>query len=366
MNKQKNIENLLLKFSKGDLTPSEAKALALIVKQGDENEDLKEILTKLWLKSTDTNIVVQSDEILEKVKERIKDIETAPNFTEKKNGRLKLFMYMRYAAVILMTFGLTWFAKDILENNITDKSNNLASNEISVSYGSKSKIKLPDGSVVILNSGSTLKYPTKFDKETRNVYIEGEAYFDITKDRKHPFYVKTNSITIKVLGTKFNVKSYPEEKTVETTLVCGSVEIYANKDVIKNENRLAILKPNQQATFEIGKNKLSVANLNNNNNSVSIKSILINDKVDLDPVIAWKDNRLVFRDESFVNLTHKLERWYSVDIDIQDESLKTTMFSGVFVKESIEQSLNALKLATPFEYKIKQNHITISKTNNNK
>jgi len=235
----------------------------------------------------------------------------------------------------------------------------MANNEISVSYGSKSKVTLPDGSVVMLNSGSILRYPTRFDGNNRQVYVEGEAYFDVMKDKHHPFYVSTNSITIKVLGTKFNVKSYSDEKTVETTLVSGSVEIYSNRKEINDENRLAVLKPNQQATFEVEKSKLSVSDLGNKTDS--IKAIQINARVDVNPVIAWKDNRLVFRDENFADLTHKLERWYNVEIEIKDESLKTTLFSGVFEKESIEQSLTALRLATPFNYKIKQNHVTITR-----
>jgi transmembrane sensor len=358
MKKQKNIENLLSKFSKGDLSPSEANELVLLVKQGDENVELKEILSSYWLRSTNDVVDIQSDVMLEKLRSGIKAIEPEQDIPEEKSGTRKLFMYLRYAAIVALTFGLSWFARDFKDSRVeslVNGSKNIANNEISVLYGSKSKITLPDGSVVIINSGSTLKYPTQFDKNSRKVFITGEGYFEVTKDKKHPFYVQTNNVTIKVLGTKFNVKSYADEQTVEATLVTGSIELYNSKNEIKDENRLAVLKPNQQATFEIGKTKLL------NNIQDSITGLRINDQVDVTQFIAWKDNRLVFRDENFVNLTHKLERWYNVEIEIKDDSLKKTLFSGVFVKESIEQSLNALKIATPFHYTIRQNHIVVTK-----
>jgi len=362
MKKQENIKNLFRKLSTGSLTPLEAKELSMLVRQGDENPGLKEILTSYWQESANEVIDIPSVNMFEKLKASIDALEFIPEVQLTKNGSTKFFMYLKYAAVIVMTFGLTWLSKDLIVTKISgkmDQMENLANNEISVSYGSKSKVTLPDGSIVMLNSGSILRYPTRFDGNTRQVYVEGEAYFDVMKDKQHPFYVSTNSITIKVLGTKFNVKSYSDEKTVETTLVSGSVEIYSNRKEINDENRLAVLKPNQQATFEVEKSKLSVSDLGNKTDS--IKTIQINARVDVNPVIAWKDNRLVFRDENFADLTHKLERWYNVEIEIKDESLKTTLFSGVFEKESIEQSLTALKLATPFNYKIKQNHVTITR-----
>ena len=363
MKEQKDIKKLLSKFSKGDLTPSEANELALLVKQGDENVDLKEILTLYWLESSNNIIDIQSDAIFDKIKSRIKAKEPEQKHSKVESRNEKLFMLMRYAAIIVLTFGLSWFAKELINNKIANNQNkeeNIADNEISVSYGSKSRIQLPDGSVVILNSGSTLKYPGRFDKVSRNVFITGEAYFDVTKDKEHPFYVKTNGITIKVLGTKFNIKSYPEEKMVQATLVTGSIELYSNRNGIRKNNRLAILKPNQQAIIEIE----NIKSMNDSiNNLESIKSISINNQIDVEQFISWKDNRLVFRDEKFINLTHQLERWYNVEIEIKDDKMKETLLSGVFMKETIEQSLKALKLTMPFKYSIYQNHIVISKLN---
>jgi ferric-dicitrate binding protein FerR (iron transport regulator) len=279
----------------------------------------------------------------------------------------KLIPFIKYAAVIIFSVGLTWFAKDFyiyskhepLANSLSE-----AHSEISVSYGSKSKLILPDGSLVYLNSGSTIRYPARFDHSTRNVYLDGEAFFDVKKDPLNPFYVETRDITIKVLGTKFNIKSYCDENTIETTLVTGSIELFSNRNIISNKKPLIVLKPKQQAIFEKQTGEISISDQTENPGKTTIKpvrSLLVQSKIDVNPVIAWKDNRLIFREENFADLSRKLERWYDVEIKIQDEELARASFSGVFVNETIEQALNALKIATPFQYQMNKNNIIILK-----
>ncbi len=351
MNQQNNIEYLLQKFSTGELSPRESKEFAKILKQGDDNEELKAILTAYWEKAENARIAVPTNKLLEKLKANTENTEISFGAA---NRHKMLYTFMRYAAVVLITVGLTWFAKDFSKSTpqlaVLQNTPVLHQNEVSVLYGSKSKITLPDGSTVHLNSGSILRYPAQFDAENRKVSIEGEAYFDVQKDPKHPFLVRTNGVTVRVLGTKFNVKSYPDEKTVETTLVSGKVELYANNKEINDANRLMVLAPNQQAVFEVEKGS-----------NDSITNMVHNLNVDVNPIISWKDNRFMFRDEKFADLAMKLERWYNVDIKINDQKLQNTPFSGVFVKETVEQSLNALKLAAPFKYRMEKNQIIIVK-----
>jgi len=349
MNQQNNIEDLLRKFSTGELSPRESNEFAKILKEGDDNEELKAILTAYWEKAESAHIDVPTNKLLERLKAKIGNTDVSFRGTSQHKT---LYTFMRYAAVVLITFGLTWLAKDFRvgtpELATLQKTQVLHSNEVSVLYGSRSKITLPDGSTVNLNSGSVLRYPAQFDNENRKVSIEGEAYFDVKKDPNHPFLVRTNGVTVRVLGTKFNVKSYPDEKTVETTLVTGKVELYANNLEINDNNRLLVLAPNQQAIFEVQKGKKD-----------SIISMLHNLNVDVNPIISWKDNRFMFRDEKFADLAQKLKRWYNVDIKINDPKLQSTPFSGVFEKETVEQSLNALKLAAPFKYRMEKNQIVI-------
>lgn len=349
MNQQNNIEDLLRKFSTGELSPRESKEFAKILKEGDNNEELKAILTAYWEKAENAHIDVPTNKLLERLKAKIGNPELALGGN---NRHKTLYTFMRYAAVVMITVGLTWFAKDFSRSTpqlaVAEEAPVLHQNEVSVLYGSKSKITLPDGSTVHLNSGSILSYPAQFATDNRKVSIKGEAYFEVQKDPKHPFLVRTNGVTVRVLGTKFNVKSYPDEKTVETTLVSGKVELYANNKEINDKNRLMVLAPNQQAVFEVEKGK-----------NDSMTSMVHNLNVDVKPIISWKDNRLMFRDEKFADLAQKLERWYNVDIKINDPKLQNTPFSGVFVKETVEQSLNALKLAAPFKYRMEKNQIII-------
>ncbi|NJO88287.1 MAG: FecR family protein [Chloroflexia bacterium] len=138
------------------------------------------------------------------------------------------------------------------------------------------------------------------------------------------FYVKTSDITIKVLGTSFNVKSYPEEQTIQTTLVTGSIEIYSNQEKTSNKSRLAVLKPNQQAVFEKAEQEIKISG----KDTFAIKELpqriepLTTDvESDVTMAVAWKENKLMFRDEKFIDLTRRLERWYNVEIKIIDEEL---------------------------------------------
>ena len=359
------IKELLEKFKQDELSASEAKELTKIAKEGDSNDNIKNILTEYWLQPVSGNIQIPAEALFRKIQKNIPETKQTKRYI---NFVDRITPLIKYAAVVVVSVGLTLLARSIFtENNTNSQLANQAENSIiTVSYGSKSKIVLPDGTNVSLNSGSTLKYPAKFSKISRNVYVEGEAYFDVVKDKNHPFYVKTKDITVKVLGTKFNVKAYTDENTIQTTLVCGSIEIYSNKKEITPKNRIIELYPDQQVTLladETG--DLNVINDKEKGKSrtseLALRPIKLKEKIDVAPVIAWKDNRLVFRDDNFVDLARKLERWYDVKIEIDNNELKSVLFSGIFVNETIEQALDALKIATPFKYKMKKNHILITK-----
>ena len=359
MDRKGEIDNLLKKFRNGDITPSEAKELSLLIKEGDNNKLLKEILTNDWQQAANSNSDIPSEKMFQKVKQEL-------HFTEKRKGYRIITNIIKYAAIIIVTIGITLLFNQYISDKSTGYVENTkveGNNIITISYGSKSKITLPDGSNVSLNSGSILRYPSKFSSTDRNVYVEGEAFFDVKKDPKHPFFVKTRALTIKVLGTKFNVKAYNDEKTIQTTLVSGSIEIYPNKKGVSEKDKIVALKENQQVTFDTNSEDLKLIDSPKRLKVKTEKLIkpVVSDKIDVAPIIAWKDNRLEFRDEKFSDLSRRLERWYNVEIIMKDTELKTVLFSGVFEKETIEQALDALKLATLFRYRMKKNQITIYK-----
>jgi transmembrane sensor len=282
---------------------------------------------------------------------------------------MKVSKLMKYAAILVVAFILSWLAQHTFRAGAPEVKT-VSYNEVSVSYGSKSKIVLPDGTTVNLNSGSKIKYPSHFEND-RSVYIEGEVFFDVKKDPKHPFYVHTSDITIKVLGTVFNVKSYPEEKIIETTLVSGSVQIFDNKEEKKPDKELtqqiAVLSPNQKAIFV--KNNREMTTVSNETREqkttaemepISPKMLILN-KVKTEVTTSWKDNKLVFDNEKFEKLIPKLERWYNIQIMNDFPEINSTRFTGKFDLETIEQALKALQITTPFNYNMEKNKLTIYK-----
>ncbi|WP_295232797.1 FecR family protein [Sediminibacterium sp.] len=230
------------------------------------------------------------------------------------------------------------------------------SNEISTRLGSKTQVKLPDGSVVWLNGGSKLIYQKDFGKIIREVTLIGEGYFDVVKNKEVPFIINTKSIRIKVLGTVFNVKAYPEDKQTETSLITGRIEV-----TIKNRpDDKIILSPNEKLIVE---NEL-IESQKKERAIDLIPAVSINKLrfITPDSTVAenqWVENKLVFRDQTFEELAIMMERWYNVNLDLQSEALKSTRMNGNFEKETIDQAIEALKLIIPFKTNQKGNTIII-------
>jgi transmembrane sensor len=218
--------------------------------------------------------------------------------------------------------------------------------------GNRSQLLLPDGSRVWLNSGSTLRYHS-FSGKTREVELIGEAYFDVVKMPEKPFIVHAEGVNIKVLGTSFNVRCYPEDKNIEATLLHGAISVTHKNDPGK---KTILLKPNQ---------KLSISKIFTLTNNSTIDIPYSVD--DLDSTVqptqlvetAWVYNRLEFKNTDFRTLAAKMERWYNVKIVFADENVQQLRFVGSFEKETVEEALSALKLVADFSYETKNNEINI-------
>lgn len=216
---------------------------------------------------------------------------------------------------------------------------NTAYNTLKVPYGKTFKVILSDSTIVHLNAGSTLKYPVQFaGLSNRKVVLTGEAFFEVTKDKAHPFIVETNNINIEVLGTKFNLSSYNNDNFVHCELMEGAV--LATQ--VNNPNNSMYLAPNQQAKWDKTTKTFKLNSININNH------------------IAWIHGELIFNNMPFPEMLKKLERAYNVKINNNNKNLALQHFSGsVFVKDDITNFLNLLKIDTPFEYSIKNNIIKI-------
>ena len=233
--------------------------------------------------------------------------------------------------------------------------------------GSRIRTILPDGSTVWLNAGSKVEYDKNFSGPVRDVRLEGEAFFDVVKDPAHPFIVHADNLNIKVLGTAFNVRSYPGDKTIETTLLRGVIQVTDNNQAQQSP---VYLHPNQKLVIaketvqEEEKNRLfrrekaPVA-------TVIAKDILL---AKIDTTLkaservetSWMYDRLEFKGDDFMELASKLERWYNVTISFEDERAKHITFNGSLENETLEQAFKALKTAVPsFDYTITNHEIFI-------
>ena len=240
--------------------------------------------------------------------------------------------------------------------------------QVSTKPGSRTQIQLPDGSLVRLNSSSSLTYDKNFGKNIREVNLTGEAFFDVTKDSSHPFIIHTNVIDIKVLGTEFNVRSYPNDANTETSLIRGKVEV-----TVKNRsNEKIYLEPNEKlvvANDNSAPNKALTdqAERGDNKTNPSPKPIYSVQHLTYYPVdsavieTSWIDNRLIFQEnEKFQEVALKMERWYGVQINFTSEKVAGYQMFGSFKNETINQALDELKLGFKFNYRTDGNIITIT------
>jgi transmembrane sensor len=221
---------------------------------------------------------------------------------------------------------------------------------------------LPDGSKVWLNSESRIEYNRNFNDTIREVTLEGEAFFDVVKDKTRPFIVHTSDIDIRVLGTAFNVKSYPKEPSIETTLIRGLIEV-TNKNeptspkvILYPQNKLVFNKvaaPTQPASPQskaIALHKpFAIAALPRN----VADSALVE--------TSWIYNKLIFDGETLRDNAAKMERWYGVKIKFRGDKVGNTPIRYPLANETVEEALKALQIIEPFNYKRNGNEIEISK-----
>lgn len=230
----------------------------------------------------------------------------------------------------------------LIVNNDTIRQNQLAGteaiNKVIIPYGKKSVIRLSDGTIVWLNAGSQLVYPTAFLREKREVVLIGEAYFDVTESKSKPFIVRTSTLAVTVLGTKFDVSAYPEDKFVEAILESGSVSLEVTGKNFLHLNKKVLLKPNQKGSLnrEDGVMKLT--------------------EVDVSQYTAWKDGMLKVEREDLIRVLKKVERYYNIQIELRDPLAGGYLISGKLdLKNSPEEVLNVIQLTVPIDWARKSN-----------
>jgi len=213
-------------------------------------------------------------------------------------------------------------------------NNSISYNTLTTPKGGEYEVVLPDGTKVWLNAASSITYPTAFTGNERHVKLNGEAYFEVAKNKLKPFYVDMNKVQVKVLGTHFNIAAYVDDEVITTTLLEGSVQITKN-------NQQAFLKPGQQAVT------------NDNSNTILVS------EANIDDAMAWKNGYFLFNDENITAIMKKVSRWYDVDIDYRGK-FDDQKFGGTYYRsKSITELLQYLEMVGKIHFKITGRRITV-------
>lgn len=231
-----------------------------------------------------------------------------------------------------------------------------AYNEIKAPMGGKSEIKLSDGTEIMLNAGSSIKYSRDYNLANRDLILDGEAYFKVAKNKKLPLIVRTGDLNIKATGTEFNIKAYSDEDFIETTLIEGEVEVLQKGSTEKDQ--VLILKPNQKVIYSSKSDQVTLERIKEIE-PMAVKPskditdrLLVSHQADIDQVTAWTKNRLIIKSENLESLCIKLQRKYGVNFVFGDEEIKKFRFSGVLHDETFEQIMDVIKLTAPINYSI--------------
>ena len=359
--------DLLSKKISAEASPDELNEFDQLVSNKPDWKKTAETFATLWQQSVapdNTEALAAFQLHLEKTKKLGNDFNAHNDghaeieLPEQKGIRPAGRRWLVFAAVIAAVAVVFSVVKSITASRPKSLASTEPISQVITKSGSKTQIHLPDGSSVWLNASSDLTYDKSFGKSLREVFLTGEAFFDVVKDAAHPFIIHTKIIDVKVLGTQFNVKAYPNDAYTEASLIRGSLEV-----TVKNRpDEKHYLRPNE---------KMSVANnIDGNTGKVlTSKALVLTEPLTYyhaDSTIietSWVDNKLLFQEnETFRDVARKMERWFGgIKIDFADEEVANYRIYGSFTNETITQALDALHEAFKFNYKFNGTNITITK-----
>lgn len=278
----------------------------------------------------------------------------------------------RIAAIFLVpiTIYIGWeiYSQKMWVNNQTE----VVYNEIHCPLAAQSKFELPDGTIGYLNNGSSLRYPVKFTEKSREVELLGEAFFDVKHNKQRPFIINTVGLDVKVLGTRLNIHSYPDDEYQEITLESGMIELVQREK--GQEILVAEMKPGQHAVYQFGNQRSDVPINDGDRDLIVVES---NEQIDdlasnLKPgkqalyrmeegdlyltkdetkyYTGWTDGKLILRNDPMPKLLKRIERWYSVEFNIKDEQINEYTYWATFTQETLDQVLELLTLTGPVQF----------------
>ncbi len=354
LNISSNEKKALIDYFSDSLSAEDSKILNNWLEKSEANKLLFDQLSDVW---QSVNFVKYHDKI--DIEKAWKEIQVQLN-RDTNSGKQIWLKWTKVAAIFVLAFVLGGIGHYFLSQNPAPTELPLQV-EYVAPLGSRSFIKMPDGSKIWLNAGTTLKYKNNFGIDKREISLSGEAFFEIEKNPRLPFIVQTSELNITALGTKFNVKAYDEEKTIETTLIEGSVKLEGNnfqlaEDVVLKRNEKAIFTKKAQSV-EINERIHPPAN--------AIKEVMpktglkIISAVESAPIISWKEERWVINNEKLGSLSQKLERRFAVNFIFDNDLLKEYSFGGTLEDETLEQVLDAICSSSPIKYVVEGKSVYI-------
>ncbi|MBO9205463.1 MULTISPECIES: FecR family protein [Niastella] len=252
------------------------------------------------------------------------------------------------AAAAIVVLGLTWL--------LLNKDKRVADNKqtiVATGRDSRSTMTLPDGSVVRLNAKSKVSYGEGFGKTTREVFLTGEAYFEVTHNASVPFIVHTEEADIKVLGTQFNVRNYSNERKMEAALLTGSIELTVHSDA----GHKILLKPSDKIIVKKNAAGESAILPDSANKKVELTRIKLQDSVIVET--SWLNDKMAFYDKPFSEIALDLERQFDVSIVFKNKEVSGYKYTGVYDEANVEEILKILQMIKPFQYTLNNKQITI-------
>ena len=318
-----NTETLIRKYIENTITETEMDILYRMFNDPAREAHVKSILEKVWDEMPHAQLRAEHKNLLyTRITNSLTDAE--------KPVRNIAYIYWRIAAAILV---LVVASFTLFQSPIRELIFKAPITEIYNPAGKRSKIQLPDGTTVWLNAESRISFPEKFSSHSRNVTLSGEAFFDVVRNESVPFIVTTGNLQTTVLGTSFNLQSYPGE-TFRMTVASGKVQVKSKTETIQ-------LQANQQATHQ---------SLTGFSAPVTVESA---------DAIAWTRGTLSFNHKTFEEVAHMLERWYNVKITFTNHELKKCILVGEHTNQSLPAVLNTLQFILGFQYEDHNGNITI-------
>lgn len=324
-------KELFFKYLQGSCTEGEFEEVLAWMKEEGKSEAGRNLVREIW---DELNEVAEPEakarynRVLDKIHHQINIEQKSSRVIElpKRKKQPWLALVTKVAAILLLPVLSLLIYTSI---RYTDQfAANLPDMEVIAPAGSRVNLELGDGTKVWLNHGSELRYPHRFEADTRRVFLKGEAYFEVAHNSEVPFVVGTERLDVKATGTAFNVNAYEADERVEATLVEGQVIVYDRR----NSNEIRTMSPNECLKFNVQSNSYSV------------------ESKDIEKYTSWKDGILIFRNDPMPVVAQKLGRWFNADVELSNELVKELTVTATFTNETLPQVLDLLTELLPMSF----------------